>query len=177
MSIPSGCSFEVRAIIGMSMIRCISKQLWGITCSKHCWGFYTNKMISISNCYESVFWLQSHMLPCNFGGTLVFWNTVPGLDKVACYACAQIADAIIPCFVLPNFRSELSSGELGFVELAYGAWVTDACNPDVNTSAVIQRQYQTFDVIKSIAIECVRAQQGMRGSKYHSRRRSGLTEQ
>ena len=34
-------------------------------------------MSTLSNCYESVFWLQSHMLPCNFGGTPVFWNPVP----------------------------------------------------------------------------------------------------
>ena len=31
-------------------------------------------------------------------------------------------------------------------------------NPYVNSSAVNQREYRTFDVIKSIAIECVRAQ-------------------
>ena len=34
-------------------------------------------------------------------------------------------------------------------------------NPYVNSSAVNQREYRTFDVIKSIAIECVRAQPGV----------------
>ena len=38
----------------------------------------------------------------------------------------------------------------------------DACNPDVNSSAVIQRQYR-LNMIRSIAIECVWAQQGVRG--------------
>ena len=45
-----------------------------------------------------------------------------------------------------------------FVELAYRACVSHARNPYVNSSAVNQREYRTFDVIKSIAIECVRAQ-------------------
>ena len=48
-----------------------------------------------------------------------------------------------------------------FVELAYRACVSHARNPDVNISIVNQREYRTFDVIKSIAIECVRAQQGV----------------
>ena len=78
----------------------------------------------------------------------------------------------VGCFVPPNFLSEL-----WFVELACRACVTDACNPKINSSAVIQRQYRTFDVIKSIAIECVRSQQDVRGIKYHPRRRNGFTEQ
>ena len=45
-----------------------------------------------------------------------------------------------------------------FVELAYRACVSHARNPYVNSSAVNQREYRTFDVIKSIAIECVRVQ-------------------
>ena len=48
-----------------------------------------------------------------------------------------------------------------FVELAYRACVSHARNPDVNISVVNQRKYRTFDVIKSIAIECVWAQQGV----------------
>ena len=48
-----------------------------------------------------------------------------------------------------------------FVELAYRACVSHARNPYVNSSAVKQREYRTFDVIKSIAIECVRAQPGV----------------
>ena len=47
-----------------------------------------------------------------------------------------------------------------FVELAYRACVSHVRNPYVNSSAVNQREYWTFDVIKSIAIECVRAQPG-----------------
>ena len=34
-------------------------------------------------------------------------------------------------------------------------------NPDANSSAVNQREYRAFDVIKSIAIERVRAQQSV----------------
>ena len=48
-----------------------------------------------------------------------------------------------------------------FVELAYRACVSHVRNPYVNSSAVNQREYRTFDVIKSIAIECVRAQLGV----------------
>ena len=48
-----------------------------------------------------------------------------------------------------------------FVELAYRACVSHAHNLDVNSYAVNQREYRTFDVIKSIAIECVPAQQGV----------------
>ena len=74
-------------------------------------------------------------------------------------------------------QAELSSAELWFVESAYQAYVIDACNPDVNSYTVIQRQHRTFDVIKSIGTECVRAQQGVHGSKYISWRRNGFTEQ
>ena len=62
-----------------------------------------------------------------------------------------------------------------FVELAYCACVSHARNPYVNSSAVNQREYRTFDVIKSIAIECVRAQPGLHkvstilGAVMHSR--------
>ena len=111
-------------------------------------------MSTVSNCYESVLWLQSHMLPCNFGETPMFWNPV---RKVACRACARIPDVTIPWF------AELSEWTcirrtVWFVELAYRACVSHARNPYVNSSAVNQREYRTFDVIKSIAIECVRVQ-------------------
>ena len=65
-------------------------------------------MSTTSNYHESVFWLQSHMLPCNYGETPVFWNPVPGLDKVGCHACARI--------------------------------------PDVNSSAINQRQYRDIEL-------------------------------
>ena len=107
------------------------------------------------------------MLPSNFGETLVFWNPkfwcfeIPcQVDKVACRTWAQILDVTIPCFDLPNFWSELASAELWFVESAYRVCITDAHNPDVNSSTLNQRPYQTFDVIKSIANECVREKQG-----------------
>ena len=116
---------------------------WKLLC-----GFYTNEMSTISTCYESVLWLQSHMLPCNFGKTPVFWNPVPEMEKVARRACARIPDVTIPWFDLPNSQSEVC--------ICRTVW-----NPDVNSSVVNQREYQTFDVIKSIAIECVRAQQGV----------------
>ena len=87
------------------------------------------------------------MLPCNFGGTPVFWNPVPAPGSVS-RMCAEPG-----CFDLPNFRSELSSAEPWFVGLAYRTYAIDVRNPDVNNSAVIQ--YLTFGVIESIAIECV----------------------
>ena len=55
---------------------------------------------------------------------------------------------------LPNFLVELAYRP-------YHACVSHAHNLDVNSSALNQREYRTFDVIKSIAIECVRAQQGV----------------
>ena len=62
-------------------------------------------------------------------------------------------------FDLPNSQSELCvCRTVWFVELAYRACVSHARNPYVNSSAMNQREYRTFDVIKSIAIECVRAQ-------------------
>ena len=63
-----------------------------------------------------------------------------------------------------------------FVELAYRACVSHARNPYVNSSAVNQREYWTFDVIKSIAIECVRVQPSVhKVSKYNSQCRDGFT--
>ena len=46
-----------------------------------------------------------------------------------------------------------------FVELPYCACVSHALNPDVNSYVVNQREYRTLDVIKSIAIDNVWAQQ------------------
>ena len=89
----------------------------------------------------------------------------------------MIPDVTIPSFDQPNFRSELSSAELWFVELAYRTCVTDTRNLDVKSAAVIQRPNRTFDVIKLITIKCVWVQQGVRRCKYKSRRRNGFTEQ
>ena len=83
------------------------------------------------------------------------------VEKLARRACALIPDVTIPWFDLPNSQSELVCRTVWFVDLAYRACVSHAHNPDVNNYAVNQREYQTFDVIKSIAIECVRAQQGV----------------
>ena len=130
---------------------------WKLLC-----GFYTNEMSTNSTCYESVLWLQSHILPCYFGETPVLWNPVAEIEKVARRACARIQDVTIPWFDLPNSQSEVCvCRTVWFVELAYRACVSHARNPDVNSSVVNQREYWTFDVIKSIAIECVRAQQGV----------------
>ena len=97
------------------------------------------------------------------------------VNKVACRACARVTVSLV--LILLNFRSELAGVELGFAELVYRACVIGVHNPDVNSFVVNQRHYRTFDVIKSIAIECVRAQQGVCESKYDSRRRNGFTEQ
>ena len=118
-------------------------------------------MSIISSCYESVLWLQSHMLPCNFGETPVFWNPVPSGEGSASRMCVEPG-----CHDPMIWPAELSEWTcicrtVWFVELAYRACVSHARNPDVNSSAVNQRECRTFDVIKSIAIECVRAQQGV----------------
>ena len=118
-------------------------------------------MSTISNCYESVLWLQSHMLPCNFGETPVFWNPVPGGEGSVPRMCVDPG-----CHDPMIWPAELSEWfcvcrSVWFVELVYHACVSHAHNPDVNSSAVKQREYWTFDVIKSNAIECVRAQQGV----------------
>ena len=131
------------------------------------WGFYTNKISTIPNYYESVLWLQSHILPCNFGETVVFWNPVQGGEGSVSRMCVNPG-----CHDPVFWPAELSEWTcicrtVWLVELAYRACVTDARNPDVNNSAVNLREYRTFDVIKSIAIECVQAQQGMRRRKYN----------
>ena len=96
------------------------------------WGYHPNEMNAISHCYESV--LQSHTLPCSFGGTLVFWNPVV-TNKVACLACGSILD-VIP---MSSHFAELSSAERWFVELSHHACVLYAHHPDVISSATIQR--------------------------------------
>ena len=110
-------------------------------------------MSTVSNCYESVLWLQFHMLPCNFGETPMF--------EISCQVWRMCADP--GCHDPMIWPAELSEWTcvcrtVWFVELAYRACVSHARNPYVNSSAVNQREYRTFDVIKSIAIECVRAQ-------------------
>ena len=77
------------------------------------WGFNPNEMSTISHCYVSVFWLQSHILLCNFVGSPVFWNP-PG-HKAVGRGRARIPDVTIPCVFCP---AELSSAELWFVELS-----------------------------------------------------------
>ena len=115
-------------------------------------------MSTIPNCYESVLWLQSHILPCNFGETAVFWNPVPGEEGSVSRMCMDPGydDPVV-------WPAELSEWTcicrtVWLVELAYHACITNARNPDVNSSAVNLREYRTFDVIKSIAIVFVRAQ-------------------
>ena len=143
-------------------------------------GFYTNKMSTMPNCYESVLWLQSHIsciLPCNFGETAVFRNPVPGGEGSVSRMCVDPG-----CHDTVVWPAELSEWTcicrtVWLVELAYRVCVTDARNPDVNNSAVNLREYRTFDAIKSIAIGCVRAQQVVRRSKYNSWCRDGFMEQ
>ena len=101
------------------------------------------------------------MLPCNFGETPVLWNPVPGGEGSPSRMCADPG-----CHDPVIWPAELSEWTclcrtVWFVVLAYRACVSHARNPDVNSSAVNQREYRTFDVIKSIAMECVRAQQGV----------------
>ena len=168
MSVPSRCS-EEWAIIGMPTVRCISEQSWGITCTKtvlrlsYKWNQY----------YFQLLWI----------GLLV---TIPSfalqfrriLKSRAMQGSRRMSQShVFTCWTFKvNFRRWTVATDW-FVELAHRACVTDAHNLDVNHSAVIQGQYRTFDVIKSIAIECVLAKQGLRRSKYSSRRHNGFTEQ
>ena len=119
-------------------------------------------MGTVSNCYESVLWLQSHMLPCNFGETPMFWNPVPGLGEGSVSRMCVDPGCQDP-MIWPAELSEWTCvcRTVWFVELAYRPCVSHVRNPYVNSSAVNQREYRTFDVIKSIAIECVRAQPGV----------------
>ena len=77
MSVLSGCSEEW--IIAMAMIRCISEQLWGMTCNKHCcgafiqikWVLFPIAMNRISGSNPIYCHATSAELP-------MFWNVVPG---------------------------------------------------------------------------------------------------
>ena len=117
------------------------------------------KLVLFPIARQSVLCLQSHMLLCNFGEIPVFWNIVPGGEGGAPRMCTDPG-----CHDSMFWPAELSEWTcvcrtFWFVELAYRACVSHARNLDVNSSAVNQREYRIFDVIKSIAIECVRAQQ------------------
>ena len=158
MSMPaeSGCS-EEWTIIGMATIRCISEQLWVITCNK--------------NCCEAFIKIRWVLFP-------IAMNRSSGYNPIYCPATsAKLLCFEIPCQVDPGCQdpvfwpAELSEWtcicRTVWLELAYRA----------NSSAVNLREYRTFDVIKSITIECVRAQQGVRRSKYNSWCRDGFIEQ
>ena len=96
MSVPSGYS-EEWAIIGMFTIRCISIQLWGITCNKHCcetfiqiaWVQFPIVMNQSSGynpicCPANSAELRCFEFPCQV------W-----LDNVACRAWPRIPDVTI----------------------------------------------------------------------------------
>ena len=118
------------------------------------WVLFPNAM-NRSSC------LQFHVLPCNFSETPVFWNPVPGGEGSTSRMCVDPG-----CHDPMFWPAELSEWtcvcqNFWFVELAYRSCVSHVRNMDVNSSAVNQREYRTFDVIKSIAFECVRAQPGV----------------
>ena len=129
-------------MIGIGTINFISEPLSCLTCNKNCCGAFIQIKwvlfpiaINRSSGYNPICWpaisakLRCFEIPCQ-------------VDKVACRTWARIPDVTIPCFDLPNYWSELSSAELWFVKLAYRAYVTDARSQDVNSSVVMQRQYQ-----------------------------------
>ena len=119
------------------LLRCISEQLSGITSNKHCCeAFIQIKMILFSIAINRFSGCNPICCPA-ISGELRCFEIPCQVDNVEHRACARIPDVKIPCFVMPNFRSELSSTELWFVELAYRACVTDPRNSDVNSSAVI----------------------------------------
>ena len=107
----SGCS-EEWTIIGITTIRCISEQLWIITCNKNCceafiqirWVLFPIAMNRPSG-YNPIY--------CPTISAKLWCFEIPRqVEKVACRACAWIPDVTIPCFDLPNFQSELASAEL-----------------------------------------------------------------
>ena len=143
-------------------MRCISEQLWVITCNK--------------NCCAAFIQMKWVLFP-------LAMNRSSGYNPICCPAIS----AKLRCFEIPCQGGEGSASRIcadpgchdpmiwpaelsewtcvfrtvWFVESAYRACVSHAGNPDVNSSVVNQREYRTFDVIKSIAIDCVRAQQGV----------------
>ena len=149
----------------MPMIRCISEQLWVMTCNK--------------NCCDAFIQMKWVLFP-------IAMNRSSGYNPICCPAIS----AKLRCFEIPYHCSWSAEGSASrmcadpgchdpmiwpaklsvwtcicrtvwFVELAYRACVSNVRNPYVNSSAVNQREYRTFDVIKSIAIECVRTQPGV----------------
>ena len=109
-------------------------------------------------CVTHVPWCMSGSLTSGF-----LWNRRRGKTFPAFPAHAQPA-----IFYVSGKRPMIWSAELSewtcvcrtvwFVELVYCACVSNVRNPYVNSSAVNQREYRTFDVIKSIAIEFMRTQ-------------------
>ena len=88
-------------------------------------------MSTISHCYVLVFWLQSHILPCNFDRA-----PLPAGHKVACRACVRIRD-VLPCrtFICRTQPKHM----LWFVELAYHACMPRYSHPTCkHSSAVIE---------------------------------------
>ena len=84
------------------------------------------------------------------------------VEKVACCTCARIPDVTVPWFDLQKSQEWTCVCQtVWLAELVYRSCHSHARNPDVNSSAVNRKEYRTFDVIKSIAIECARAQQGV----------------
>ena len=98
--------------------------------------------------------------------------------KVACRACARIpADVTIPCFDLPNFRSEVSSPNCGHILACWVSRIRRQCaQPRCKRLRCYSKTISDY-LIKSTLIECVLAQQGKRRSRYNSRRRNGFAEQ
>ena len=124
MSIWSGCR-EEWVIIGMAMIQCISQHIWGIIYNKNCYGAFIQMKVAIFPIAMNQSSGYNPICCPAISATLQCLEIPSQVGKIACRACAQIPDVKIPCFGLPNFRSELSPAELWFVELAYPACITD----------------------------------------------------
>ena len=178
MSVLRVAASKELTIIGMATIRCIFELLWVITRNKNCceafiqirWVLCPIAM-NRSSGYNSIYCpailakLRCKEISCQGGeGCVSRMGVDPGCHDTVVWP-AELSEWTCICRTV------------WLVELAYRACVTDARNPDVNNSAVNLREYRTFDAIKSIAIECVRAQQVVRRSKYSSWCRDGFMEQ
>ena len=154
------CCSKEWVIIGMAMIQCISAQLWGITCNKHCceaffqikWVLFSNAM-NQSSCYNPIF------CPAVSAECQCF--------EIPCHGHKQVK---VSCMCMdPGCHSHALSFCQTFVCRTLLCWVSVSCmrarcaQPGCNQLHYDSKQYQTFNVIKSIAIECVHTQQGGSG--------------
>ena len=99
----------------------------------------------VSNCYESVLWLQSHMLPCNFGETPMFWNPVPGLEHrsitpkfvtptaLSCIDNSWRSTTLSPPTKLTSSTANLEWCHVHFIRDSYSTFIRRVIGPSKNS--------------------------------------------